>query len=137
MAKNQPDIGNIHLPAIGIINSMRSYYERPILNCLDFIKSNSKILIVEFDDLIFNTQNTIKILLKKLKLDTKKSISTKPTFHGKRIIGNSINSELRTFKINKKITEKYKLVLTKNERDNITKKFKKSYHDIIKYKITK
>ena len=116
---------------------MRSYYERPILNCLDFIKSNSKILIVEFDDLIFNTQNTIKILLKKLKLDTKKSISTKLLFHGKRIIGNSINSELQTFMINKKITEKYKLVLTKNERDNITKKFKKSYQDIIKYKITK
>ena len=115
---------------------MRSFYERPILNCLNCIKSKSKILIVEFDDLIFNTQNTMMILLKKLKLDTNNSISTKPTFHGKRIIGNSIHNELQTFKINKKITEKYKLVLSKQEIDNITKRFKKSYQEIIKYKIT-
>ncbi len=118
------------------IGYVRSFYEKPILNCLDFIKSKSKILIVDFDDLIFNTQNTMMMLLKQLKLDTNNSISTKPTFHGKRIIGNSINSELRTFKINKKITKKYKSILTKNERDNITKKFNKCYQEIIRYKIS-
>lgn len=115
---------------------MRLFYERSILNFINLTNyKKQNILIIDFNDLIINTKKTMKAILRKLNLKNKHQGIIHPTVFKKKIEGNSILPEERTFKVNKNVLKNFNTILTNDEKKKIVQKFNKIYRKILKKKL--